>query len=97
MNFRSLTLEEQFFQKPIYISPLDLTQGGIVPKIGENQMQVPQLDKPQFFSNSTNKKLMNHFSDNWGWYVGFFIAGMVVANYIIINQQKQQEKNKAIN
>lgn len=97
MDFRPLTLDEQFFQKPIYISPLDLTQGGIVPKLGENQMQVPQLDKPQLFKNDSPSKFMKHFSNNWGWYVGFFIAGMVVANYIIVKQQEQSEKNMAIN
>lgn len=91
MDFIPLTLEEQFFQKPIYVSPLDLTQGGVVPEIQSTQSI--QLDKPQLFNAGSENKLIKHISNNWGWYVGVFITGMLVANYIINMQQELKQKD----
>lgn len=91
MDFIPLTLEEQFFQKQIYVSPLDLTQGGVVPEIQSTQSI--QLDKPQLFNAGSENKLIKHISNNWGWYVGAFIAGMLVANYIINMQQEPKQKD----
>ena len=91
MEFRPLTIEEQFFQKPIYVSPLDLTQGGVVPEI-ESANHI-QLDKPQLFNASSENKFIRHFSKKWGWYLGAFIAGMLVANYIINKQQEPKAKD----
>lgn len=91
MDFIPITLEEQFFQKPIYVSPLDLTQGGVVPEIESTQSI--QLDKPQLFNAGSENKFIKNFSDNWGWYVGAFIAGMLVANYIIDMHQKPKQKD----
>ena len=92
MEFRPLTIEEQFFQKPIYVFPLDLTQGGVVPKI--ESIQSIQLDKPQLFNAGYENKFIKHFSKNWGWYVGAFIAGMLVGNYIINMQQENKQKDQ---
>lgn len=97
MDFRPLTLEEQFFQKPIFVTPIDLTKGGVVSLTVDDTIKQIQLNKPQLFKNDSPSKFMKHFSNNWGWYVGFFIAGMVVANYIIVEKQEASEKNKAIN
>ena len=91
MELRPLTLEEQFFQKPIYVSALDLTQGGVVPEI-ESANHI-QLDKPQLFNASSENKFIKHLSNNWGWYLGAFIGGMLVANYIINKQQEPKEKD----
>lgn len=92
MEFRPLTLEEQFFQKPIYVSPLDLTQGGVVPEL-ESANHI-QLDKPQSFHASSENNFIRHFSKNWGWYLGAFIGGMLVANYIINMQQELKQNDK---
>jgi hypothetical protein len=92
MQFRSLSLEEQFFNKPIYVNPLDLTKGGIVPNIEPVFNQPIQLDNPMFFRTNSQSQFIKHFNKNWGWYLGFFIAGMVVGNYIINKSQEQQKK-----
>ena len=95
MDFRPLTLEEQFFQKPIFVTPIDLTKGGVVPLTVDDTIKQIQLDKPQLFKNDSPSKFMKHFSNNWGWYVGFFIAGMIAANYIINKQQEPKQKNNS--
>ena len=92
MQFRSLSLEEQFFNKPIYVTPLDLTKGGIVPKMEPVLNQPIQLDQPMLFNNNSQSQFLKHLNKNWGWYLGFFIAGMVVGNYIINKSQEQQKK-----
>ncbi len=96
MEFRDFTFEEQFFNKPIYVTPLDLTQGGIVPNMEPVFNQPIQLDKPMLFKTSGQSQFVKHFNKRWGWYLGFFIAGMVVGNYIIIKNQEQQKKNNTI-
>ncbi len=92
MQFRSLSLEEQFFNKPIYVTPLDLTKGGIVPKMEPVFNPSIQLDKPMLFKTSGQSQFIKHFNKNWGWYVASFIAGMVIGNYIINKSQEQQKK-----
>jgi len=92
MEFRDFTFEEQFFNKPIYVTPLNLTQGGIVPDMEPVINQPIQLDKPMLFKTNSQSQFINHFNKNWGWYLGIFIAGMVVGNYIINKSQEQQKK-----
>ena len=96
MEFRDFTFEEQFFNKPIYVSPLDLTQGGIVPKMEPVLNQPIQLDQPMLFNSSAQSQFIKHLNKNWGWYVGFFVAGLLVGNYIVYKSQEQQRKNNVI-
>jgi hypothetical protein len=93
MEFRDFTFEEQFFNKPIYVTPLDLTQGGIVPNMEPVFNQPIQLNKPMLFKTSSKSQFVKNINKNWGWYLGFFIAGMVVGNDIINKSQEQQKKN----
>ena len=96
MQFRTLSLEEQFFNKPIYATPLDLTKGGIVPNMEPIFNPSTQLDKQMLFKTSGQNQFIKHFNKNWGWYVASFIAGMVIVNYIINKSQVQQKKNNTI-
>jgi hypothetical protein len=96
MQFRSLSLEEQFFNKPIYVTPLDLTQGGIVPDMEPVINQTIQLDKPMLFKTNSQSQFIKHFNKNWGWYLGVFIAGMVVGNYIVYKRQEQERMNNVV-
>jgi hypothetical protein len=96
MAFRSLTIEEQFFNKPINITPVDLAKGGIVPEFLPTLNHPILLDTPLLFKGKEQSQFMNHLSKNWGWYVGFFIAGMIVGNYIINKNQEQQKKNNRL-
>jgi len=96
MEFRDFTFEEQFFNKPIYVTPLDLTQGGIVPKMEPVLNQSIQLDQPMLFNNSAQSQFIKHLNKNWGWYIASFIAGMIIGNYIINKSQEQQKKDNTI-
>lgn len=89
MEFRDFTFDEQFFNKPIYFTPLDLTQGGIIPNMEPVFNQPIQLDKPMLFKTSSKSQFVKYINKKWGWYLGFFIAGMVVWNYIIYKSQEQ--------
>lgn len=96
MEFRDFTFEEQFFNKPIYVTPLDLTQGGIVPKMEPLLNEPIKLDQPMLFNKSGQSQFIKHFCKNWGWYVGFCVAGLVVGNYIVYKSQEQNKKKNNI-
>lgn len=96
MEFRDFTFEEQFFNKPIYVTPLDLTKGGIVPNMEPVFNEPIQLDKPMLFKTIGQNEFIKHFNKNWGWYLASFIAGVVIVNYINNISQEQQRKNNTI-